>query len=51
MFKKNFGFGPMNNCCGQETNCPIMEPVITNCVEKEFCHEVNHICPNSYSHN
>jgi len=24
---------------------PIMEPVITTCVEKEFYHEVPHICP------
>ena len=23
---------------------PIMEPTITNCVEKEFYHEVPHVC-------
>ena len=46
MFKKNFGFGKhMDNCCRPEQNCPIMEPVINNCIEREFCHEVNHICP------
>lgn len=42
MFKKNFG------CCRQnfnQSNCPIMEPVINNCVEREFCHEVKHVCP------
>lgn len=43
MFKKNFGFG---KCCQMNRpDCPIMEPVITNCIEKEFCHEVKHICP------
>lgn len=42
MFKKNFGFGKhMDNCCRPEQNCPIMEPVINNCIEREFCHEVN----------
>ena len=46
MFKKNMGFtGPIDNCCLPEPNCPIMEPVITNCIEKEFCHEVKHVCP------
>ena len=46
MFKKNFGFGKhMDNCCRPEQNCPIMEPVINNCIEREFCHEVNHVCP------
>ena len=24
---------------------PIMEPVITKCIEKEFHHEVKHCCP------
>ena len=24
---------------------PIMEPTITNCIEKEFYHEVPHCCP------
>ena len=33
---------PMNgNGCG----CPIVEPTITKCVEKEFFHEVPHVCP------
>lgn len=33
---------PMDQCCRQQ---PIMEPTITNCVEKEFYHEVPHCCP------
>ena len=42
MFRKNFGMcGQMNNCC----NGPIVEPAINKCVEREFCHEVNHVCP------
>ncbi len=32
---------PINNCC----DTPIIEPVINKCVEKEFCHEVKHVCP------
>ena len=43
MFRKNFGMGiPMNNC---GCNNPIIEPAINKCIEKEICHEVNHICP------
>ena len=29
-------------CCEEQ---PIMEPVITKCIEKEFYHEVPHCCP------
>ena len=32
-------------CCNNRQDSPIMEPVITNCVEKEFYHEVKHCCP------
>ena len=32
------------NCCNREQQ-PIMEPVVTNCIEKEFYHEVPHVCP------
>ncbi len=43
MFRRNFGMGmPMNNC---GCNNPIIEPAINKCIEKEICHEVNHICP------
>ena len=42
MFRKNFGMSFGANCCGQN---PIVEPVINNCEVKEFCHEVNHVCP------
>ena len=33
---------PMNNmdCCEREPECPIVEPVINKCIEREFCHEV-----------
>ena len=33
----------MDRMCFEQQ--PIMEPVITNCVEKEFYHEVQHCCP------
>ena len=33
---------PMNDCCDRD---PIVEPAINKCIEREFCHEVNHICP------
>ena len=41
-------------CCNDQMNRydhfdrqqqPIMEPTITNCVEREFYHEVPHCCP------
>lgn len=39
-----FGF-PMNNgCCQQQMEGPVMEPTITKCIEKEFYHEVPHVC-------
>ena len=46
-FNNRFG---MNRGCGCGCGCnrqeqPIMEPVMTNCVEKEFYHEVPHVCP------
>ncbi len=35
------GFGDMNQCgCG-----PIVEPVIERCVERNICHQVEHVCP------
>ena len=36
------------NCCQRQNNCcdrPVVEPTITNCVEKEFYHEVEHVVP------
>ena len=47
----NNRFGMRNNCgCGCNSCCnreqqPIMEPVVTNCIEKEFYREVPHVCP------
>lgn len=28
-----------------EMGCPVVEPTITKCVEKECFHEVPHVCP------
>lgn len=46
LFNKWYGREPM--CCPRpEMNeCqPIMEPMVNKCIEKEFVHEVPHICP------
>ena len=40
--ERQMGYG-MNNCCMPQ--CPIVEPAINKCVEREFCHEVPHVCP------
>lgn len=48
MFRKNCCMAPnfdmpmQNDCCDRE---PVVEPVINKCVEREFCHEVKHVCP------
>lgn len=38
-----------NDCCDRQMGCcgmqPIIEPTVTKCVEKEFCHEVEHVIP------
>jgi len=31
--------------CGCQQECPVMEPVVTKCIEREFLHDVPHICP------
>lgn len=50
MFNRNWGRGcgcePQMDCCERQ---PIMETPITNCVEREFYHEVPHIC-NYHTH-
>lgn len=39
-------FGRMGCGMGQCQPCnPIMEPTTTQCVEKQFTHEVPHVCP------
>ena len=38
MSQNNYGMSP---CMEQ----PVVEPTITKCVEKEFYHEVPHVCP------
>ena len=42
--KWGMNFGRRNCGCGCQQQV-ITEPVITNCVEKEFVHEVPHVCP------
>ncbi len=34
-----------NNCCNQRQEQCIVEPTINKCIEKEFYHEVPHVCP------
>ena len=40
-------FNRFNNscCCNRQMENQVMEPVITKCIEKEFYHQVPHICP------
>jgi hypothetical protein len=55
LFNKRCGFGfqnpgmmgpgGVNPCCPDPCmNQPVMEPTITKCVQKDFCHEVPHVC-------
>lgn len=33
-------------CCNMnQCNNVVVEPTINKCVEKQFCHEVPHVCP------
>lgn len=43
-FGLGMGIGMNQGQCGCNPQ-PIIEPTINKCVEKEFCHEVQHICP------
>lgn len=48
--RRNFGMGQgnMHQNCGcdrPQMECPIVEPTVNKCVEKEFYHEVPHVCP------
>ena len=36
------GMMPQGNCCMEQQ---VIEPTITKCVEKEFYHEIPHVCP------
>lgn len=39
---RQMGYGmPMQGNMG----CPIVEPAINKCIEREFCHDVEHVCP------
>lgn len=47
MFRKNCCMAPKfdmltDDCCDRD---PVVEPVINKCIEREFCHEVKHVCP------
>ena len=45
LFNKNCcdrQMGMMDNCC--MPSCPIVEPAINKCIEREFCHEVQQAC-------
>lgn len=53
-FNRNCCGGRQNNMWGgavdpgfsaPQGECPIVEPTTTNCVEREFYHEVPHVCP------
>ena len=35
-----------NKCCPKRQMCDqVIEPTITKCIEKDFYHEVPHVCP------
>lgn len=36
---------PMMGCCDRKIAEQVIEPAINNCVERNFMHEVPHICP------
>lgn len=38
------GFGGFGGGCGCGCD-PIVEPMIEKCVKRDFCHEVQHVCP------
>ena len=42
-----FGGYNMGGCCQDQNPCDrnIIEPAINKCVEREFYHEVPHVCP------
>lgn len=44
MFGNKWGMNCCPNTCGCQEQV-ITEPVITKCIEKEFVHEVPHVCP------
>ena len=39
-------FNNQNKCCPKRQMCEqVVEPTITKCIEKDFYHEVPHVCP------
>lgn len=40
-----FGFGNQMGNMNSVTECQVVEPTITKCVEEECIHEVPHVCP------
>lgn len=43
--RPNMGCGCGNQNMNSVTECQVVEPTITKCIEEECCHEVPHICP------
>ena len=42
MFNQNF-MKPNSGCCNRQQQ--VIEPTINKCVQKDFYHEVPHVCP------
>ena len=40
LFNKNCCDRQMEYGMGQNMGCPIIEPTINKCIEREFCHDV-----------
>ena len=46
--KQNESWQQEGSCCEMERQCgcgPIIEQPIERCIERNICHEVEHICP------
>lgn len=51
LFGRKFGYCNnnmmMDNCCPRQNEWEqeVIEPTVNKCIEKEFYHEVPHVCP------
>ena len=43
--RQNMCCEPRVECCEPKRECPVTDPGVTNCVEREFYHEVPHVIP------
>lgn len=43
MFRRNCGCN--QGCMGRQNMEPVIEPMVNNCVEKDYYCEVPHVCP------